>query len=181
VAFWLSGWTGDQNGDFPGRKEDTLLVALTLEEPRMSMPEAFWQTSTIGSQGLKHYPRWSVVPLTPGARPAIVTEIGWAGASGVFELHLTEVGLLGGDAWKPGVHLFRVGLPNTVYPSPGLSVVGHGASTFATAVISDEVPRLDPEEQQSLREELLDTLSGTPSLVRGPSSGSVPMIYEPPG
>jgi hypothetical protein len=134
VALFLNGWAGDHAGGVVGRKPNTLLIAMTLTEhsryPRgLDERARFGRTTAV-------YPFWRVDCLTPNANEALVTNA--TETHNTWEIEVAEVDWEDNrDSWAPGVHLFGVQLYD------GLS----GFSTaIATAVINEDVTRLDPKK-----------------------------------
>lgn len=79
--------------------------------------------------------------LTPNSWPAPCDRDRTTGA-GAYEIELMEVDAsdplgMGGDPWGAGVHLFSVSIEDDHEPW------NNYATTIATAVIDDRVPRLD--------------------------------------
>jgi hypothetical protein len=135
VALWLTGWTGDNAGNVVGREPNTLIVTLTISAPGL-LPRAINFTYEMDG-GVIIYPFVVVDCLMPNARPAVATKIANRGSGFAIEVMEVDLGRswggFGDEPWGAGVHLFSVMVEDG----------DNHAATIATAVIDDNVPRLD--------------------------------------
>jgi hypothetical protein len=131
MAFWLEGWSGDNAGEVIGREANSLLVAFTTEGGEYP-PGLFLQSDALG---FTSYYECFVECLTPNARSAIATDISIAGG-GLVTIRLAELDLgASKEPWAKGIHLFGVSLYDK----------GNESTTFATALITGEVPSFKPK------------------------------------
>jgi hypothetical protein len=140
MGYWLEGWTGDNAGPTVGRKPNTLLVTEIASEGHKTTAFRY----SVQVQGKPWYPYLYVSCLTPGAKEAVVTGVegNVGGYFSVWSVELTEADFGVGDHWTSGVHIFSVAV--------NVSNVGGAerpfATTLATAVIDERVPKVDFNE-----------------------------------
>ena len=151
MAVWLDGWAGDNAGKIVGRKPNTLLITASTSAPTVGHPPGLYESGQELDGGLVDFPGCYVECQTPNSRAALAININLAPyrmalqGGDAWEIELAELDLgylrmdLPNEPWRPGVHLFSVG----VYQDPEQS--DNRASTMATAVIDDKVPRLGSE------------------------------------
>lgn len=123
MAFWINGWSGDGAGTVVGREPYRALFSLTHSEG--DFPIGIHQSGDL--DGITWYYNFSTTCLTPGAMPAIVTNVIDVGDY-VWSAEVTPHDWGGTDAanWAPGVHLFSLML---------FGPDGNQSGTIATVIV----------------------------------------------
>jgi hypothetical protein len=131
MGMWLASWQGDHAGSVIGRQPNRILISLTHTDG--TFPPGLFKQGELG--GLPWYYEVNVTCLTPGTREAIATAVVDVGDY-VWSVEVAEVDWGSGKLpWAAGVHLFSVML---------LAGGGHQSGTIGTAIIDDEVKRIQP-------------------------------------